>query len=83
MNAMEQLRIDRASLGAIMQRVEYTTTQLSTSKHNLTQAKSRISDVNVAEETTRYAKQQILVQSGTQMLREANNLPLTALELLK
>ena len=83
MNAMEQLRIDRASLGAILQRVEYTTTQLSTSKHNLTQAKSRISDVNVAEETTRYAKQQILVQSGTQMLREANNLPLTALELLK
>ena len=83
MTAMEQLRIDRASLGAILQRVEYTTTQLSTSKHNLTQAKSRISDVKVAEETTRYAKQQILVQSGTQMLREANNLPLTALELLK
>ena len=53
------------------------------SKHNLNQEKSRISDVNVAEETTRYAKQQILVHPGTQMLREANNLPLTALELLK
>ena len=55
----------------------------SLSGKNLKLAKSRISDVNVAEETTRYAKQQILVQSGTQMLREANNLPLTALELLK
>ena len=34
-------------------------------------------------ETTEYAKQQILVQSGTQMLREANRLPQTALELLR
>ena len=37
----------------------------------------------MAAETTEYAKQQILVQSGTQMLREANRLPQTALELLR
>ena len=47
------------------------------------QARSRITDVDIAEETTEFASKQILVQAGTQMLREANNLPRTALELLR
>jgi len=70
-------------LGAIQSRIEFTNGQLTTSKQNLSQAKSRITDVDVASESTEYARQQILVQSGTQMLREANNLPRTALELLR
>ena len=81
--ALDELHLDRASLGAIQQRVEFTSDQLITSNQNLTQAKSRITDVDVASETTEYAKQQILVQSGTQMLRQANSLPQTALELLR
>jgi len=81
--ALDELHLDRASLGAIQQRVEFTSDQLISSKQNLTQAKSRITDVDVASETTEYAKQQILVQSGTQMLRQANSLPQTALELLR
>ena len=81
--ALDQLHLDRASLGAIQQRVEFTSDQLITSNQNLTQAKSRITDVDVASETTEYAKQQILVQAGTQMLRQANQLPQTALELLR
>jgi len=81
--ALDELHLDRASLGAIQQRVEFTSDQLITSNQNLTQAKSRITDVDVAAETTEYAKQQILVQSGTQMLRQANSLPQTALELLR
>ena len=70
-------------MGAIQQRIEFTSQQLMTTQQNLTEAKSRITDVDVAAETTEYAKQQILVQSGTQMLREANRLPQTALELLR
>ncbi|MDP6903037.1 MAG: flagellin [Verrucomicrobiota bacterium] len=81
--ALDQLHLDRASLGAIQQRVEFTSGQLITSNQNLTQAKSRITDVDVAAETTEFAKHQILVQSGTQMLRQANSLPQTALELLR
>ena len=83
MDSLKQLHLDRASLGAIQTRIDYTSQQLITSKQNLSQARSRITDVDVAEETTEYARQQILVQSGTQMLREANNLPRTALELLR
>jgi len=82
-DALGQLHLDRASLGAIQSRIEFTNGQLTTSKQNLSQAKSRITDVDVAAESTEYARQQILVQSGTQMLREANNLPRTALELLR
>ena len=81
--ALDQLHLDRASLGAIQSRIEYTSQQLTTSKQNMSQARSRITDVDIAEETTEFARQQILVQSGTQMLREANNLPRTALELLR
>ena len=83
MDSLKQLHLDRASLGAIQSRIDYTSQQLTTSKQNLSQARSRISDVDVAAETTEHARQQILVQSGTQMLREANNLPRTALELLR
>lgn len=83
MDALKQLHLDRASLGAIQSRIEYTSQQLTTSKQNMSQARSRITDVDMAEETTEYARQQILVQSGTQMLRQANQLPQTALELLR
>ncbi len=82
-DALSQLHLDRAGLGAIQSRIEFTNGQLTTSKQNLSQAKSRITDVDVASESTEYARQQILVQSGTQMLREANRLPRTALELLR
>ena len=73
---------ERTGIGAIQSRIEYALTQLTTSKENLSNAKSRITDVNIAQETTQFARNQILVQSSAQMLREANNLPQTALELL-
>jgi flagellin len=83
MDALGQLHLDRASLGAIQSRIDFTSQQLTTSKQNMSQARSRITDVDIAEETTEFARQQILVQAGTQMLREANNLPRTALDLLR
>jgi flagellin len=46
-------------------------------------ASSRIKDVDMAEESTEYAKQNILVQSGTAMLAQANVLPQSVLRLLQ
>ena len=74
--------MERASMGAIQQRIEFTSQQLMTTQQNLTEAKSRITDVDMAAETTEYAKQQILVQSGTAMLAQANVMPQSALQLI-
>jgi flagellin len=51
--------------------------------NNLSAANSQIMDVDVAQESTRYAKYNILVQSGTAMLAQANSLPQIALKLLQ
>ncbi len=80
--AITQLASDRASVGASMQRLNYTNEQLGVLKENLASANSRIKDVDVAEESTQYAKYNILVQSGTAMLAQANSTPQTALRLL-
>ncbi|MBM3839871.1 MAG: flagellin, partial [Verrucomicrobia bacterium] len=56
--------------------------QLVILNENLSAANSRIKDVDVAEESTQFAKYNILVQSGTAMLAQANLLPQSALRLL-
>ncbi|MCI0536503.1 MAG: flagellin [Verrucomicrobiales bacterium] len=81
--AINQLSNDRATIGAYQTRLQYTDEQLSVSAENLTAASSRIQDVDVAEESTRYAKANILVQSGTAMLAQANAVPQSALRLLQ
>ena len=81
--AINQIALDRASLGAVQSRLNFTNDQLTTTKENLGAAISRISDVNVAEEATQFARFQILVQSGTTMLAQANALPQSVLELLR
>lgn len=81
--AINQLSNDRATIGAYQTRLNYTDEQLSVSAENLTAASSRIQDVDVAEESTRYAKANILVQSGTAMLAQANAVPQSALRLLQ
>ncbi|MEW6304185.1 MAG: flagellin, partial [Verrucomicrobiota bacterium] len=81
--AISQLSNDRATIGAYQARLNYTAEQLTISKENLTAASSRIQDVDVAEESTQFAKQNILVQSGTAMLAQANQLPQTVLRLLQ
>ena len=81
--AISQIATDRAKLGAIQSRLNFTSERLTVTKENLSAAISRISDVNVAEEATQYARYQILVQSGTSMLREANAMPQAALKLLQ
>ncbi|MFO1487722.1 MAG: flagellin [Verrucomicrobiota bacterium] len=80
--AINQLAQDRASIGANIESLSYYSDQLGTLKNNLSAANSRIMDVDVAQESTRYAKYNILVQSGTAMLAQANALPQSALKLL-
>lgn len=81
--AINQLSTDRASIGAYQSRLNFTAEQLTVSKENLTAASSRIKDVDVAEESTEYAKANILVQSGTAMLAQANAMPNSVLRLLQ
>jgi flagellin len=81
--AMVQLAQDRATIGAYQARLNYTSEQLSVSKQNLSAASSRIEDVDVAEESTEYARFNILVQSGTAMLAQANSMPQSVLKLLQ
>lgn len=81
--AITQLSQDRATIGAYQSRLNYTAQQLTVSKENLSAANSQIQDVDVANESTEYAKENILVQSGTAMLAQANQLPQTVLKLLQ
>jgi len=80
--AITQLATDRSTVGASLQRLNYTNEQLSVLKDNLSAANSRIKDVDVAQESTQFAKYNILVQSGTAMLAQANTTPQMALRLL-
>jgi flagellin len=81
--AINQLASDRATIGAYQSRLNYTSEQLTISQENLTAASSRIQDTDVAEEATQYARYNILVQSGTAMLAQANALPQSVLRLLQ
>ena len=81
--AINQLAADRSVLGAGMSRLEFTKDQLVVLKDNMSHAVSRIKDVNFAEESTNYARSQILVQTGANLLNEANLVPKVMLNLLK
>ena len=80
--AISRIAEHRAKLGAIESRLSFTNSQLTSTKENMGEAKSRITDVNVAEEATNFARFQILAQSGTSMLSQANAMPKTVLQLL-
>ena len=80
--AITALASDRATVGANMSRLESESTTLSVLKDNMSAARSRIADVDVAQESANFARQQILVQSGTAMLAQANVLPQSALRLI-
>jgi flagellin len=81
--AITALATDRANVGANEERLNYTSTELGVLTNNLTAANSTLMDVNVATESTAYAQDQILVQSGTAMLAQANQNPQNILKLLQ
>lgn len=80
--AISQLASDRAGIGANEEALGYYNNQLSTLSNNLSAANSQITDVDVASESTNYAKENILVQSATAMLTQANSMPQSVLRLI-
>ncbi len=82
-NAIQQIATERATLGASQSRLNVATTTLQIEGQNLESAISRIRDVDVAQESTAYAKNNILVQAGTAMLAQANQMPQSVLKLLQ
>ena len=81
--AITTLSQDRAVIGAYQTRLNSTAEQLAVNKENLSAASSRIEDVDMAQESTEYARRNILVQAGTAMLAQANQLPQSVLKLLQ
>jgi flagellin len=82
-SAINNVATHRATIGADLSRLMMTNEHLSVLSENLQSSVSRIKDVDVATESAKYAKYNILVQSGTAMLAQANSLPQSALRLLQ
>ncbi|MCR4397984.1 MAG: flagellin [Firmicutes bacterium] len=82
-NAINTVSSQRAALGAVQNRLEYTIANLGAANENLTAAESRIRDVDMAIEMANFTKTQILLQSGTAMLAQANQKPQAILQLLR
>jgi flagellin len=80
--AISQLGSDRANIGANQESLTYYNNQLNALKNNLSAANSQIADVDVATESTTYARDNILVQTGTAMLAQANSMPQSVLKLI-
>ena len=72
----------RAHLGAVQNRLENTVTNLNIQAENLQNAESRISDVDVATEMTAFVRNQVLTQSASSMLAQANSFPHMLMELI-
>jgi flagellin len=81
--AIQQLSQARAKVGASQNRMQVTIDNLAVSQENLSAANSRIRDVDVANETANLSKAQILSQAGLAVLSQANQLPQSALTLLR
>lgn len=73
----------RGDLGAVQNRLQFTTANLGNAIENLTAAESSIRDADVAEEIAQFTRGQILTQAATAMVTQANALPETALRLLQ
>ena len=82
-DAINQLSGIRAKIGAYANRIEHTITNLDSTEENMTAAYSRIMDVDMATEMTEYSTVQVLVQSSTAMLAQANERPQSVLQLLQ
>jgi flagellin len=81
-NALKSVNTMRAQIGSYINRLEYTINNIANLQNNTQDAESRIRDTDFAYETTQFTKNQILVQSATSMLAQANTLPQNALSLL-
>ncbi len=82
-DALNYINKARAELGAYQNRLESSVSSLDETSENMTAALSRISDADMAKEMTEYTKFNVLSQSSTSALSQANELPQLALQLLQ
>jgi flagellin len=80
--ALAKIDRNRATLGAVQNRLNSTINNLSSVAENSSAARSRIRDTDFATETAELTRNQILQQAGTTILAQANQLPQAALSLL-
>jgi flagellin len=80
--AIRAVNSQRAQMGAIQNRLEQTISRLELTSENLQAAESRIRDADMASEMIEFTRNQILQQSGTAMLAQANQAPQSILQLL-
>jgi flagellin len=81
-DAISAVSTQRASFGAVQNRLEHTVNNLQAYQENLVASESRIRDVDMADEMVQLTKLQILQQAGTSMLAQANQSPQSVLSLL-
>ena len=81
--AINKVSTQRANLGAIQNRLEYTINNLDTTAENMSAANSRIRDTDMAKEMMNYTKMNVLTQAAQAMLAQANQQPQAVLQLLQ
>ena len=81
--AIQKVSTERAKMGAVQNRLEHTISNLDTSAENLQSAESSLRDTDMAEEMTKYSKNNILMQAGQSMLAQANHSNQGVLSLLQ
>jgi flagellin len=81
-DAIKSISGARAAIGTYINRLEYTINNIANLEFNTQDAESRIRDTDFAKETTNFTRNQIMVQSATSMLAQANSLPQAVLGLL-
>ncbi len=82
-DALSFVNTIRGQLGAYQNRLENTDARLDITSENMTSAYSRIMDVDMAEEMTKYSTYTVMTQAGTSVLAQANDRPSTVLQLLQ
>ena len=80
--ALEKINKARSTMGAQMNRLEYTVNNLNITRENMIASESRIRDLDIAHASSDLAAQQVVLQSATAMLAQANTIPSYALQLL-
>jgi flagellin len=81
-SAINNISTMAATLGAVQNRLQYTSNAISTTQENMSSSLSNIEDVNMATEMTTMTQQQVLQQAGTAMLAQANSQPQMVLKLI-
>ncbi len=80
--AIQRVSSARSTFGSAGNRLDSVVSTIQTASENISAANSRIRDVDVAEETSKMARSQVLMQAGVSVLAQANQAPQLALKLL-